>query len=245
MRAFVLALAVSFLAASLFTGPALAGPPYVTDDPQPTEQGRWEIYHFANGVHTDGDTSGEAGIDINYGGARDLQLTAVIPLGYDASDHGATGMGVVELAAKYKLLHQDGSGIDLAVFPRVFLPAPEARFGPRHVNLLLPVWMEKDFGPWAVFGGGGYTLNPGAGQRDFWTSGLTVTRQLSQKLQLGAEVYHQTREADDARDFTGMNLGMIYHMTEHWSLLASGGPGIQNARDQGRYDFYLALEATY
>jgi hypothetical protein len=225
--------------------PALAGPPYVTDDPEPTDLHHWEIYQFTEGVHTPGDTGGEAGLDLNYGAARDLQLTAVVPLGYDISDHGGTGMGSVELAAKLKLLHQDASGLDLAIFPRLFLPTPEARFGPRHVNLLLPVWAGRDFGHWSVFGGGGYTLNPGADQRNFWTSGVAVTRQVSERLTFGGEVYHQGPDATDARAFTGLNLGVTYQMTPHWALLASGGPGIQNARDQGRYDVYLALEATY
>jgi hypothetical protein len=237
--------AAALLGALLAAAPALAGPPYVTDDPEPTDLHHWEIYNFANGVHTAGDTGGEAGLDINYGAARDLQLTAVIPLGYDASADGGTGLGSVELAAKLKVLHHDGAGLDVAIFPRLFLPTPEARFGLRHVNLLLPVWAGRDFGHWSVFGGGGYTLNPGADQRNFWTSGVVVTRQVSERLTFGGEVYHQGPDARDALAFTGLNLGMTFQMTPHWALLASGGPGIQNARDQGRYDFYLALEATY
>lgn len=232
-------------AAALLATPAIAGPPYVTDDPQPTALGHWEIYGFASGVHTPGVTGGEAGLDLNYGAAKDLQLTAVIPLAYEISDQGGTGLGAVELGAKYKVLHQDGFGLDLAVFPRLVLPAPEARFGPRHVNVLLPLWAEKDFGPWAVFGGGGFTLNPGAGQRDFWTTGLAVTRQLSERLQLGGEVYHSGPDAKDAHAFTGVNLGATWRLTPHWSLLAAGGPGVQHAHDKGLYDFYLALEATY
>jgi hypothetical protein len=231
--------AVGALAAG---APALAGPPYVTDDPEPTDLGRWEIYQFANGTHAAGATTGEAGLDLNYGGATDLQLTAVIPLAYDP-EH--TGLGSVELAAKLKVLHQETAGLDLAIFPRVFLPTPEARFGPRHVNLLLPVWAGRGFGPWSVFGGGGYTLNPGPGQRDFWTAGIAATRAITPRLSLGAEVYHQTRDAADARAFTGVNLGMTYQVAEHWSVLAAGGPGVQNARQQGDYDFYVALLATY
>jgi hypothetical protein len=241
VRACGAALAAGLLAAA----PAFAGPPYVTDDPEPTERGHWEIYNFANGVHTPGLTSGEAGVDLNYGAARDLQLTAVLPVGYGISDSTRTGLGVVELAAKLKILRQDESGLDVAVFPRLFLPTPEPRFGPRHANLLLPVWAGKDFGAWSVFGGGGYTINPGVGERSFWTSGLAVTRKLSERLSLGGEIYHQGPDAEDARAFTGVNLGATYSLTPHWSLLASAGPGVQNARTQGRYAFYLALEATY
>jgi hypothetical protein len=234
--------------AAALAAPAWAGPPYVTDDPQPTERGHWEIYNFVTGTHLEGDTSGEAGLDFNYGGAEDLQLTLVIPAAYDRSE-GEThvGMGVVEAAAKLKIVHQDKDSWrpDVAVFPRLFLPTAPARFASRHANLLLPVWAEKDFGPWAVFGGGGFQLNPGSGNRDFWTGGIAVTRQVSARLNLGAEITHRTRDASEGRDFTGANLGVIYKLTDHWSLLASGGPGLQNARSEGRYDFYVSLKADY
>ena len=94
-------------------------------------------------------------------------------------------------------------------------------------------------------GGGGYQLNPGAGNRDFWTGGLALTRGVSDRLSLGGEVYHRSRDAAGGHAFTGLNVGMSYRMTDHWSLLASGGPGIENARSEGRYDFYVSLKADY
>ena len=154
-------------AAALMTAPlAQAGPPFVTDDPAPTDRSRWEIYNFASGVRADGATGGQAGIDLNYGAAKDLQLTAVIPLGYDTGA-GRVGLSNVELAAKYRFLHQQAGSLvpDLAVFPRVFTPTGGTRLGTGHVQLLLPIWAGKDFGPWSVFGGGGYTINPGRGER--------------------------------------------------------------------------------
>jgi hypothetical protein len=111
--------------------------------------------------------------------------------------------------------------------------------------LLLPLWAEKDFGPWSVFGGGGYMINPGPGNRNFWQNGLTVTYAFSERFNLGAEVYHQTPNTLQAREFTGLNLGAIYKLSERWQLLASGGPGVQNAREGGQYDAYVALELTY
>jgi hypothetical protein len=226
--------------------PAAAGPPYVTDDPDPTETGRWEIYVFAAGAHTPGETAGATGLDLNYGGARDLQLTLAIPLAYEhAQGSTHTGFGVVELAAKYKLLHQEDAALDVAVFPRLFLPTAQRRFGSDKLGVLLPVWLGRDAGGWSVFGGAGYQINPGAGNRDFWTGGIALTRAVSERLSLGGEVYHHSRDAADGRPFTGLNLGMILKLTDHWSWLAAGGPGIQNARSEGRYGFYTSLKADY
>jgi len=234
--------------ALLAAWPAAAGPPYVTDDPEPTDRGRWEIYNFASASHVAGDTAGEAGIDLNYGAAKDLQLTLVVPAAFDRTE-GVThvGMGVVEAAAKLKVLHQDKTGWtpDVAVFPRLLLATAPARFASRHTNLLLPVWAEKDLGDWSLFGGAGWQLNPGRGQRDFWTGGLALTRQLGPRLNLGAELTHRGRQTEDGRAFTGLNAGVIHRLTDHWSLLAAGGPGLQNARTEGRYDVYVALKADY
>jgi hypothetical protein len=235
-------MAITAAAALLCAGPAAAGPPFLNDDPIPTERGHWEIYGYAAGVNTPGNTPGAGGLDLNYGAARDLQLTAVLPFAYE---NGDAGPGNVELAAKYQILHQDKDALGLAVFPRVFLPTGGRRYSTGHVSLLLPVWAQRDFGPWSVFGGGGYTLNPGGDQRNFWIAGLGASRTMSKSLSLGVEVFHQTRDAADARDSTVLNVGATWRLNDHWSLLASGGPGLQNARQEGRYIFYMSLKADY
>jgi len=49
-------------AALLFSStPATAAPPYVTDDPEPTDEGHYEIYAFTAGTTTKDDTSGQWG----------------------------------------------------------------------------------------------------------------------------------------------------------------------------------------
>jgi hypothetical protein len=241
------AAAVTAAAAVMAASSALAGPPFVTDDPEPTDTGRWEIYNFAAGAGPADGLAGQAGFDLNYGGHRDLQLTAVIPIDYDTGPGRAVGLGDIQLAAKYRILRQ-GEGRwtpDVAVFPRLFLPTAQRGLESDRLSLLLPVWAQKDFGPWSLFGGGGYQINPGPGRRNFWLTGLAVQRTVDDRLSLGAEVYHQTPGAPDAKPFTGVNLGLTYRLVEHWSLLAAGGPGVENAREGGRYDFYVALKADY
>ena len=227
--------------------PAVAGPPFFSDDPEPTDPSHWEIYGYLAGTHVAGGTSGESGFDINYGGARDLQLTAVVPLDYQHQHGTDIALGDLELAAKLRFLHQrTGSAMpDVAFFPRVFTPTGGRRFGTGHAQVLLPVWAGKDFGPWSVFGGGGYEINPGAGNRSFWLSGVGVTRTLTKRLSVGVEAYHHTADATDGAAFTGVNLGALYKLSDHWSLIGSGGPGVQNADREGRYAFYAALKADY
>ena len=96
--------------------PALAGPPYASDDPEPTDYKHFEIYTFSNGTATRGDIGGAAGIDFNYGATPDLQLTATLPMGFDspAPGNASFGPGNIELAAKYRFLHQDSFGLDVS-----------------------------------------------------------------------------------------------------------------------------------
>src|SRR3979409_1009139 len=69
---------------SAIAQPALAGPPYQSDDPEPTDYKHYEIYTFNNGTATRDGRSGETGIDFNYGGAPNLQLTATVPAAFDS-----------------------------------------------------------------------------------------------------------------------------------------------------------------
>jgi hypothetical protein len=234
---------VVFTVALLASGTAMAGPPYVTDDPEPTDLGHFEIYAFAGGTATRDGTSGAGGIDFNYGGAPDLQLTAVVPLEYEST--GETGIGNIELAAKVRFLHQDDFGWDVAVFPRIFLPGASGNVGDRHAAFLLPVWVGKDFGPWSTFGGGGCALNNGDGAQDYCQIGWAVTREVTPKLHLGTEIYHQTADTRGGRATTGLGAGAVYDLSDHYHLMASIGPGIENAAETDRYSWYTAMLFTF
>jgi hypothetical protein len=72
-------------------GPAAAGPPFRTDDPEPVEPGHWEIYEFSAATHVTGDTAGIlSGTDANYGAVPELQLHAAFPIAFDKP--GGNGM---------------------------------------------------------------------------------------------------------------------------------------------------------
>ena len=62
---------------------AWAGPPYITDDPEPTQFKEFEIYFFAGGSDARDGSEAATGIDFNYGAVPDLQLTMVVPVAYE------------------------------------------------------------------------------------------------------------------------------------------------------------------
>src|SRR5206468_4886586 len=83
-----------------------AGPPYQTDDPEPTDLRHWEIYNFIDFDGHRSNVEGEAGLDLNYGAAKGLQLTATLPIAFEHADGTGWrgGRGDIELGAKYRFL---------------------------------------------------------------------------------------------------------------------------------------------
>ena len=227
--------------------PTLAGPPYQSDDPEPTPEGRFEIYSFTSGSATRTDFGGQGGIDFNYGGAPDLQLTATLPLGFAHAAGSATktGLANIALAAKCRFLHQDDVGVDIAVFPRVFLPSGSSTVGDNHPSLLLPIWLGRDWGDgWSAFGGGGCVLNS-VRARNFCLAGGVVTRQVTEKLQLGVEFFHQTADSNGTPASSSLGIGGTYDLDDRYHLLGYVSHGIENASQTGMYGWYAAILFTF
>ena len=237
---------LAFLPLLLLAPPALAGPPYVSDDPEPTDYKHFEIYAFSSGTATRDGTSGQGGIDFNYGAAPDLQLTAVLPTGFThpTDDNLQFGLGNIQLAAKYRFLHQESFGIDVSFFPRLFLPAGTPTAGDTHTSVLLPLWLQKDWGKWSVFGGGGCVINSNSAQNHCLAGGV-VTRQVLPKLQLGAELSYQTADSNGAPATTALGVGARYDLNDNAHLLAYVNRGVQNADATDQYSWYAALLFTF
>ncbi|MGA7805175.1 hypothetical protein [Bradyrhizobium sp.] len=227
--------------------PVLAGPPYVSDDPEPTDYQHFEIYTFNNGTATRDDIGGETGIDFNYGAAPDLQLTATLPAGFDRSVAAGTSFGLsnIELAAKYRFLHQDSFGLDVSVFPRVFLPSPSNTIGSSQASVLLPIWVQKDWnGGWSVFGGGGCVI-AGRSSQSFCLAGGVVTYQLLPKLQIGGELYHQTADGAGTPATSSVGVGVRYDINETIHLLGYLRRGLQNVATTDQYSWYASVLFTF
>jgi hypothetical protein len=235
------------LALALSTPSAVAGPPYVSDDPEPTDYEHFEIYTFNYGTATRTGSAGEGGIDFNYGAAPDLQLTATLPAGFDRPAGGGTSIGAsnIELAAKYRFLHQDGFGLDVSIFPRVFLPSGSNLVGDNHASLLLPIWIQKDWnGGWSAFGGGGCTVSAFRAV-DFCQAGGVLTYQLLPKLQIGAELFHQTADSSGTPASTSIGVGWRYDLNDNYHLLGYVRRGIENTDETDQVSWYASVLFTF
>jgi hypothetical protein len=117
-------------------------------------------------------------------------------------------------------------------------------------KLSLPIWLQEDFGDWTTYGGGGYWINPGPGNRDYWFAGWLVQRQVTKTLALGAEVFHQTSSMVGRDGSTGFNVGGQYAFSDHYHLLFSLGRGgllyaVDSAAVKYPTTYYLAFQHTF
>jgi hypothetical protein len=240
-------IAAVLIGAAMFRVPAFAGPPYLTDDPEPTDTGHFENYLYLEGTRAAGafDTPG-AGFEINYGAWPDVQLTGSAPLN---PNPGPGGMGIVWAplggGIKYRFLEEDTEGWrpQAAIFPQISIPVGSAARG-SPVSELLPLWLQKSFGPWTTFGGGGFVNNPGAGNRGYTVYGCALQRDVTKTLQLGAEIFGQTRSAAGFAASTAVGLAALYDFSDRWHLVGSVNTGIVNAHEADRFSYNLALKWT-
>jgi hypothetical protein len=249
--------AIATIVAVTTPGPAWAGPPFITDDPEPVDYGHWEVYGFSAGAVRRSDATGLGpSVEVNYGVAPNLQLHVIGGAAYDAPAGGQFQIGVsdTELGAKYRFITpgKDDWWPQVGVFPLVEVPTGDARrgLGAGQWLAFLPIWLQKDFGPWTTYGGGGYWINPGPGNRNYWYAGWQLQRQITDSLAIGAEVFHQTSYIVGRGPSWGFNIGGIYDFTDHYHLLVSAGRGgIVNAVDvaalKDPITYYLAFQWTF
>lgn len=222
-----------------------AGPPYLTDDPVPTDVGHWELYGFAAGEGHRSDLDTDLGMDINYGAMKGVQLTATLPLSFshDSLDGWRGGSGDVELGVKYRFIDKGKPAFSAAIFPRVILPTA-AHSPDEKARLLLPIWLEQDFrGDYSIFGGGGFELNRGPGNRDFLLGAIAVTHDLNKMLSVGSELAWQQPDIVGGTDQLRAGIGATAKLSDHYSLLLSGGPTWADHRTG--YHLYAALGAVF
>jgi hypothetical protein len=105
---------------ALCSSTARAGPPYITDDPEPVEYRHWELY-LASLV--DHDASGWTGtsphVEVNYGAVPDVQLHVIAPLTFavPVGEAFRAGLGDTELGVKWRFVHEGEVVPQVGVFP--------------------------------------------------------------------------------------------------------------------------------
>jgi hypothetical protein len=122
------------------------------------------------------------------------------------------GYGDTELGAKYRLLHEGKWLPEVGTFPLLEVPtgSHERNLGSGHLQTFLPLWLQKSIGPWTAYGAGGYRINPGTHNRNWWFSGLVVQCQVHPDFILGIEVFHGTSQVVGEPNELGLSFGVTF-----------------------------------
>lgn len=248
-----------FFAALAFAVPsaAFAGPPFFSDDPEPVEYQHWEIDTALQGTNVRGDDTGEAPLlEINYGVLPGLEVHVAPQIAYDQESgrNVHMGYGDTELGLKYRFINagENDWWPEVGIAPLLEVPTGKEREGLSTTGKMrefLPIWVQKNYGPWETFGGGGYWETSGVGNNNYWYFGWVLQRKITDTLTLGGELYHQTNNtaAGDNENgaSTGFNVGGSYDFNETYHLLFSAGKAVENVQATNSFSYYLGLQTTF
>jgi hypothetical protein len=231
---------------------AMAGPPFVTDDPDTPAKSHFEINLAAQFTRFHGgSTANVPSLEVNYGVLDNLEATVLVPMGLSQVSGVGTnvGFGDIELSFKYRFVEEDSLGWrpSIAIAPQVNLPSgSEARgLGAGRFTGFIPVWLSKDFNQWTAFGGGGPNINTGPDQKNWWFAGLGLLRELSPAWTVGGEVYYNSPEQTGQKNTMGFNLGLIYTISDNYQVLFSAGRNLINARDTNQFSTYSGMQFNF
>lgn len=216
--------------------PAVAGPPFLTDDPVPIPYRHKEFYLFStydNGPN--GKSVQGPAVEFNYGFAPNFMVHLVIPYMMFFPDIGEAGHGLgdIELGVMYNFVHETASRPAISTFPFIEVPTGNAARGTGNgqVWYRIPVWAAKSWGPWTLTGGGGYVINHAPGARDYGFGGVMLQRVLNSTVTLGGEVFSQQPDTVNGAGATFATFGGYYSMDFcHCQLLFDGGHTVGGAQ---------------
>jgi hypothetical protein len=185
-------------------------------------------------------------VELNYGVITNMQLHLITPLAYNAPAQGSTHYGYsdTEFGVKFRFMQQTANFPEVATFPLLEIPTGNADegLGSGHLQTFLPLWVQKDFGSWTAYGGGGYGINPGTRNHNWGFAGIVLQDQIRPNLLIGGEIYHRTSMQVGERGDTAFNLGMVFDFNEHHHLLFSAGRSIGGPTD---FQMYIAYQITF
>jgi hypothetical protein len=210
-----------------------AGPPFVTDDPEPPPPGGWEINVPFIVERTPGTTEMDAPLfDLNYG-LPNLQLKLEIPVAVvDRDDSGTVaGPGDLLLGVKWRVFNDERAQVQLSVYPQLLVPTGDASrgLGEGRAAFVLPLLAQRNWDKWTIYGNVGFWWQSAHESRNYFYAGAVIEREITDRLELGLELFGNSPKERGAQSDVGFNIGGTLKLRDHLNLLFSGGRDITGA----------------
>ncbi len=119
----------------------------------------------------------------------------------------------------------------IGVFPLIEIPTGDEnkQLGSGKVQAYIPAWVQKSWGKLTTYAGGGFSYNPGLGQKNWGFAGWQAQYDFSEVVTLGGEVFYQTANSQDSESSGGFNFGGFINLNENNHILFSLSHSISGA----------------
>jgi hypothetical protein len=233
-----------FIFLSLLSVPSilLAGPPFLTDDPVPTDYKHFELYTSVILDRTDEDYNIDSpSIELDYGLIPNIEIDITVLGSLTLPRHIPNprqyGLGDTELASTLRFVQETDHCPQIAFTPSITFPTGDENrgLGNGRPSKTFPFWAEKSWGPWTFDAGGGYTLNSAPDMLNYFFGGILLQHTINKKITLGGEIFGQGDLSPDEKSTTILNIGGNYNFTDAFSLLFSAGHSILGANNLVSY----------
>ena len=165
-------------------------------------------------------------IEINYGAFSNIQIHLVAPLGYVHSNEGTHyGYSDTEIGMKYRFVEETETVPQIGSFPLIEIPTgnEDKLLGTGQFQAYLPLWIQKSWGKFTTYGGGGIWINPGINRKNWIFTGWECQYDFSENITLGSEFTYQTADTQDSESSAGFNVGGCLNLNERRHILFSLG----------------------
>jgi len=209
------------------TGPALAGPPLLTDDTGTPGDKHWEINiaYTLDKRHTVA-THETPVLDFNYGLGDNIQLKYEVPWLVLHENGGGTksGLGNSIAGVKWRFLDDKRDGVAMSVYPQFDFnnPTTSADRGIEEegTDLRLPLEASKRFGPLWINGEVGYSFRQH--NNDEWLYGLISGYDVVENWSILGEIHGGSTKEFKKHEIV-FNVGTQWDFSKKYGLLASVG----------------------
>lgn len=226
MNKFVIIIYYINLIAILSANQILAGPPFITDDPEPVELHHFEFYLSSADLFSPDHISGTLPhFEVNYGAFQNTQLHLIVPINFDynKADNFKFSYSTTELGIKYRFVEETDNFPQIGTFPIFQLPLS---LNMKESQLFLPVWFQKSFDKFSTYGGFGYGINPGVGNRNWLFLGMQCQYEFSEILSQGFEVFYHSGQTIDETSQLTINYGGFINSVRNFHFLYSIGHSV-------------------
>jgi hypothetical protein len=223
-----------------------AGPPFVTDDPEPVAYHHWEIYVASEVLKNAFGIQGTVPhVEVNFGILPETQLHVIAPFAFFRDTLGATsaGLGDIELGVKFRFVKEYPWFPQVGTFPHVLIPTGDTakNTGTGRYQVFVPLWLQKSFDRFTTYGGGGIWVSPGHPSFNYWSFGLECQYDITGWVTAGAEVFSNTAAPASGQAETGINAGAIFNVNAAHHILVSAGTDV---RGPNHFMAYAAYQLT-